>query len=363
MFTKDLFDSEPNLKMNNLETTSIKNSVQEEYDMPQQLALLNKWSIPKVPTNTLYEYGMFDRYLVKQVVKTTEQSIALNSDERVLQLLSATDIESYRSHKNYKFMHIGLVQIAFKPLTLEGLPESFVAALRDGRNLHWKKSLMGIIQSSLAHGPVYFNVYPNLQLSLSDVNILDALTLNVKLHGYNYLPGSELICLHYRICFKLLNTLTPRCKIISKPSDETILIETNFYKSQISTRKTIKWEEIEFPESWQINKGIKRNSLTHNVTSCNVTEIEQSDNGQISITFDKPKIPKLLRSISQRSFKSYIDPVDSHKFSTSSIPEIDLTNRINQVKIDPYNIVRSADSKTFDKDMPSPSEMGYHGEY
>ena len=53
-------------------------------------------------------------------------------------------------------------QVAFKPLTLEGLPESFIAALQDGRNLDWKKSLMGIIQSSLAHGPVHFDVYPNL---------------------------------------------------------------------------------------------------------------------------------------------------------------------------------------------------------
>ncbi|KAH0639493.1 hypothetical protein KY290_036759 [Solanum tuberosum] len=51
-------------------------------------------------------------------------------------------------------MHIGLVQVAFKPLTLGGLPESFIAALRDGRNQNWKKSLIGTIQTSLAYGPV-----------------------------------------------------------------------------------------------------------------------------------------------------------------------------------------------------------------
>ncbi|KAK9671709.1 hypothetical protein RND81_12G049400 [Saponaria officinalis] len=74
---------------------------------------------------------------------------------------------------------------------MEGLPESFVAALRDARNLDWKKSIMGVIKTSLAHGPVYFDVYPNLTLSISDDNILDALTLNVKTHGYNYAQGSE----------------------------------------------------------------------------------------------------------------------------------------------------------------------------
>ncbi|KAH0633379.1 hypothetical protein KY284_036165 [Solanum tuberosum] len=51
-------------------------------------------------------------------------------------------------------MHIGLVQVAFKPLTLGGLPESFIAALRDGRNQNWKKSLIGTVQTSLAYGPV-----------------------------------------------------------------------------------------------------------------------------------------------------------------------------------------------------------------
>ena len=48
-----------------------------------------------------------------------------------------------------------------------------------------------------------------MQLSLSDRNILDALTLNVKTRGYHYALGSELICLSYRIYFKLLPTLNP----------------------------------------------------------------------------------------------------------------------------------------------------------
>ncbi|WMV26068.1 hypothetical protein MTR67_019453 [Solanum verrucosum] len=108
-------------------------------------------------------------------------------------------------------MHIGMVQIAFKPLTLKGLLETFLAALRDARNLNFPQSLMGSIESTVAYGPVYLNAQPNLQLSLTDSNILVALPLNVKTHGYNYAVGSELICLSYRIYFKLLATLNPRC--------------------------------------------------------------------------------------------------------------------------------------------------------
>ncbi|WMV08274.1 hypothetical protein MTR67_001659 [Solanum verrucosum] len=103
-------------------------------------------------------------------------------------------------------MHIGLVQVAFKPLPLCGLPESFIAALCDGRNYNWKKSLIGTIQTSLAYGPIYFNVYPNLQISLQDENSLSSLMLNVKLHGYDYKPGTEVVCICYRIYYKLVHT-------------------------------------------------------------------------------------------------------------------------------------------------------------
>ena len=56
---------------------------------------------------------------------------------------------------------------------------------------------------------------------MADANILDALTLNVKTHGYNYAPGSKLICLSYRIYYKLLTTLNSRCKLYDT-SDQTI---------------------------------------------------------------------------------------------------------------------------------------------
>ncbi|KAG5630260.1 hypothetical protein H5410_001977 [Solanum commersonii] len=109
--------------------------------------------------------GTFEKLGLKKVVKTTEETITDTPYGDI-----------------YRFMHIGLVQVAFKPLTLRGLPESFIEALRDGT-----------IQTSLAYGPVYFNVYPNLQISLQDENSLSSLMLNVKLHGYDYIPGTEVL--------------------------------------------------------------------------------------------------------------------------------------------------------------------------
>ncbi|KAG5573565.1 hypothetical protein H5410_063331 [Solanum commersonii] len=74
-----------------MDQEDIKSTRLEEVDIPQNLDLLNKWTIPK----------------------------ALNSSEQTIRLLNKRDIEFYKSQ--YKFLHIGMVQISFKPLTLKGL--------------------------------------------------------------------------------------------------------------------------------------------------------------------------------------------------------------------------------------------------
>lgn len=101
-------------------------------------------------------------------------------------------------------MHVGLVQVAFKPLTLRGLPEHFIATLRDGRYQNWKKSLIGMVQTSLAYGSVYCNTYPNFHISLNDENSLNTLIFSIKLHGYDNMLGTKDVCICYRIYYKPL---------------------------------------------------------------------------------------------------------------------------------------------------------------
>ncbi|KAG5572215.1 hypothetical protein H5410_061981 [Solanum commersonii] len=70
--------------------TSTKSTRLEEVDIPQNLDLLNKWTILKVDIKTIYDYGWFDKISNKHLIKTTE--------------LSLRDIELYNSQ--YKFLHI-----------------------------------------------------------------------------------------------------------------------------------------------------------------------------------------------------------------------------------------------------------------
>ncbi|KAG5619583.1 hypothetical protein H5410_004801 [Solanum commersonii] len=198
--------------------STIKISRKEEYDI--------LWTIPKISPRIIYQMSTFEKLGLKQVVKTTEETITIDSDNQTFRLLSDNDLASYR--EIYRFMHIGL-----------------------------------------------------------DENSLSSLILNVKLYGYDYMPGTEVVCICYRIYYKLFHTLNPMCKIIYL-KNETILIETNFDKSKGATQP-------------------KNNINT------DISEIEQLNDGTIKIRFSDPVSMQFDYSMSSRitrSNSSYIFPVD-----------------------------------------------------
>nr|KYP40945.1 polyprotein [Cajanus cajan] len=126
--------------------------------------------------------------------------------------------------------------------------------LRDTRHNDFHDSLIGTVETSLGHGPVYFNCFPNKTVSLLDRNVLDSLFLNIRLHGLNMKEGSIPAALLYRIQYKVMNTCNSR--VLLKTNDrETTLFVTDMTKANVVVPKLIKWDEVELPTAWQLERA------------------------------------------------------------------------------------------------------------
>jgi hypothetical protein len=146
----------------------------------------HKWNIPKIKYTDIYTDSSWTQNIFKSeyAVKTVEQTYAISGKNCTFQLFGKKFLDEAKA-KKYKFLHIGSVQVAVKPLTRLGIDASVLLCLRDARFLHFKPSILGMIQSSVYAGPVHFDVFPNMSVSLDDINFLKTLTLNIQTKGYD----------------------------------------------------------------------------------------------------------------------------------------------------------------------------------
>ncbi|KAG9453331.1 hypothetical protein H6P81_006235 [Aristolochia fimbriata] len=277
--------------------TTSKNASLDEYTV--DVRDLTRWSLPKVPSKHIYDLGSFT-LAWSHLVKTLEQTITVEDTEQALELFSESDIQPFR--EKYKFLHIGCVQIALKPLTLKGLNTSLMMSLRDARCLNWANSLMGVMETSLTNGPVYFNIYPDLALSMTDPHLLKALSLNLITHNYEFRSGSETIAIVYRIYYRVLNTLASHVKIASEKG-KTTLVESNILSTKTAIPRTLRWDEIEFSSTWQMAEA----TIPQPLDNREVEQIVQDADGNVEITF----APNLRRKIPL---------ITAGRISTGSIP-------------------------------------------
>ena len=146
-----------------------------------------------------------------------------------------------------------MVQVAVKPLTREALNASVLLCLRDVKHLRFNDSLLGMMETSLHKGPIYFDCYPNFASSLSDKNIMDALTLNIKTNGYYMKEGSEPLTVIYRIYYKLMKTtLDPQSMVDPSPKGQTLLLQASTRNTRLRVPQQIQWKDITLLENWQL---------------------------------------------------------------------------------------------------------------
>ena len=118
----------PSSSRKNTRNTSKRSKNVQLTEFPSELDQLNKWSIPDVPNRGIYKIIFFNlKSLI--AIKTLERTISVDHEEKIIKLLIEEDIQPYV--EKYKYIHIGLIQVASKPLTLQGLNASLLSCLGD----------------------------------------------------------------------------------------------------------------------------------------------------------------------------------------------------------------------------------------
>ena len=188
-----------------IEVRIIVNSEQLSFESDNSFNF-DKWKIPKLSPKDIYTTSWLKpSFRSEYSVRTVEQTFALSGNNSTFQLFNKRFIENSKA-KDYKFLHVRSVQVAVKPLTRLEINVSVLLCLRDARFINFRISILGMIQSSLFDGPIHFDVFLNLILSLDDINILSALTLNVLTYGYDIEEGSRPFAIIYRIYYRLMKT-------------------------------------------------------------------------------------------------------------------------------------------------------------
>ena len=222
-----------------LEDIGILNS--ESYEVLDLDLNLGDWNIPKVPTNQIYKssWSLKKAFKTNYHVKTIEQVYGINKEYETYYLFSPSTLTTHQK-EGHNFLHIGLVQVGVKPLIREGLNCSILMAFRDTMHIRFEDSLLGIIQTSLSSGPIHFDCFPNFTVSLHDLYIRKALTLNIKTSRTFMVPGTKQLALIYRVYYKCIRTNLNVQALNKKAKGETTLIQTTAPGSHIQVPKTLK---------------------------------------------------------------------------------------------------------------------------
>ena len=306
---------------------------QEEHSYENLSQVLHNWNIPRVSPREIYQSTFSDKFKTDYNVKTVERVYAINKEYENCSLLSPDVIKKHRK-KGYNFIHIGLVQVAVKPLNRKGIDSSIYLCLRDARFLNYYPSMIGALEASLHNGPIHFNCFPDFTLSLSDQNLFKALTLNIKTDGEitQMIEGSQPIALIYRIYYKTMKSNLNVHALNKSPKDQTVLIQSSTNDANIQIPRTILWKDITLPSQWTLPNELPQRPISN--TSLNLENIKQFSDGTVKISFERNRTPVIIEDISSSSTPSVIHTRrDSEVLNNPLIKDIKLKGIINQGQV------------------------------
>ena len=299
---------------------------------------LSVWQLPNIEKHSIYKKSraLDFKTLLGQITKEIDVTF---QDDNIFStnLLSKNSMKHY--HKiGYNNMHIGSVQIGIKPLSKIGLNNSMLICLRDKRITNYRESIIGMAESSLTYGPIYFHCYPNFTVSLkADEHKEKCLAVDVQTHNYEFVKGSSPYKLVYRVHYRVLSSgLIPSYIPPKIPAGQTICYNASEAVNMM-VPVPIPWEKIKFPDHW-IKERVDR--PTFRPPMRNLEDCISDQDGNLRITF-KP----LERSLSSRASITANSDMQSARHSLSSRSRLRIADQIPDYRPPDYRPNQSETSE------------------
>ena len=283
---------------------------------------LVNWQLPNIQQYSIYRKSRTLDFRTLLGQKTKEINVKFHNNSFSTNLLNKNSLNHY--HKlGYNDLHIGSVQIGLKPLAKIGLNNSLLVVLRDKRITNYKESILGIAETSLTYGPIYFQCYPNFTIALnSDEHKEKCLVIDIQTHNYQFLKGSSPYKLIYRIHYRVLTTgLIPSYIPPVIPAGQTICYNA-CPTVNLMVPTPVKWEDINFPETWLKEHA---DHPTYRPPMRNLRDCISDQDGTLRISFRD-------RSLSSRELMIRLpvcdEEIQSARNSLSSFARHNIRNQI-----------------------------------
>jgi len=267
--------------------------------------------LPKLEITSLYKTKITDIFKGEYVIKTVEKEIDIKQAQESIPLISRQLIAEHI--KDYKYLHVGSIQIAIKPLFRQGIDTPLFAVLRDNRPKQINDQILAIFETNLHEGPVYINNYPNYSVALKSFHETSYnIFLDVKMKDEDWNPRAIPITIIYRLYYKVMKTqLAPQALLIS-PKEETTLLLVNPEKVNASVPRTLRHDEITSGLKWRLEDIISPTPPTSN----EVDTITEYKSVAVEITFAPLRESlRRVRSMARSEFSSARPSLDRRSFS------------------------------------------------
>jgi hypothetical protein len=278
---------------------------------------LANWSLPEIKLKEIYKFSTFE-FNAQKIIHTVESATSVVNKYEVIKPLNKELINKHQKD-GYKYIHLGLIQVAVKPLHRLGLNTPLLLVLRDTRIKDFHESTIATLESNLNSGPAYFNCHPNFSMSLTNPFTPNSLAICVVTQGDTFVPGVANLDVISRITYKVSKVNYDFKSLKATSKNETCIIEANLNKSMVITPKILTASEIieKLPEEWVLQNVVKN----ENPESRSISHTIQDRDGSVII--------RMNRSQSHRYYGSSSISSTSSTQPLASRRSIDSTIRVN----------------------------------